>query len=294
MIPRSSRACSVLLLALLLPALVACSQVPIDEPEVFQQPSHGWIEAWRDDFDGPVGTAPDATKWNVEIRPMGQNHELDYDTDERKNSFLDGGGNLVLQALKEQFVDAGGVQSTQPYTSARLNTHGKLDQTFGRFEARIKLPAGGKGVWPAFWLLGGNVDSVGWPACGEVDILEWRGSSPSSIVSSLHGPGYPDGLAYHDHYDLPSGQYGDDFHVFTFEWTAEGARWLVDGNEFYVKTAQGLAGRGHKWVYDHPFYVILNLAIGGIFDGTPADSTVFPQQMLVDYVSVSQVAPEPP
>jgi beta-glucanase (GH16 family) len=207
---------------------------------------------------------------------------------------LDGSGNLVFQALKEQYVEANGAQSSQPYTSARLNTHGKLDQMYGKFEARIKLPVGGKGVWPAFWLLGENIEAAGWPDCGEVDILEWRGSYPSSIVSSLHGPGYAGGSSFHEHYDLPSGSYGDDFHVFTFEWTAEGVRWLVDGDEFYVKTVKGVREAGRTWVYDHPFYVILNLAIGGIFDGYPAAATVFPQQMLVDYVSVSQAAPVAP
>src|SRR5262249_40606225 len=153
--------------------------------------------------------------------------ELEYDTNERRNSHLDGSGNLVIQALQEQYVDASGVKSNQPFTSARINTHGKLDQTYGRFEARIKLPVGGKGVWPAFWLLGDNIEDVGWPRCGEVDILEMHGSRPSVIESSLHGPGYSGGNAYHDAYQLPSGTFGDAFHVFTFEWTPQGVRWLV-------------------------------------------------------------------
>src|SRR5258707_3626444 len=120
-----------------MPALlagVACSQVPVEEVETFQEPSQGWVEVWRDDFDGPAQSPPDTKRWNVEIRPMGQNMELDYDTNDRKNSFLDGSGNLVFQALQEQYVDDNGVQSAQPYTSARLNTQGKLDQTYGKFE----------------------------------------------------------------------------------------------------------------------------------------------------------------
>jgi beta-glucanase (GH16 family) len=289
-----ARAAQVLALATAALGTVACSQVPVEETETFQEPSQGWVEVWRDDFDGPAQSAPDAMRWNVEIRPSGQNMELDYDTDDRKNSFLDGGGNLVIQALQEQYVDAGGVQSAQPYTSARLNTHGKLDQTYGKFEARIKLPQGGKGIWPAFWMLGDNISEAGWPECGEVDILEMRGSSPASIISSLHGPGYSKGESFHDHFDLASGAYGDDFHVFTFEWTADGVRWLVDGQEFYVKTVKGVESSGRKWVYDHPFFILLNLAVGGIFDGPPAAATVLPQQMLVDYVSVSQLAPSTP
>jgi beta-glucanase (GH16 family) len=280
---------SVLALAVTLGGITGCSEEPVDKPETFIAPSNGWAPVWRDDFDGPAQSAPDDTHWNVDIRPSGQNHELDYDTNDRKNSFIDGSGHLVLQAIKEQYVDQGGVQSSQPFTSARLNTQGKVEQQYGRFEARIKLPQGGQGVWPAFWLLGNDIAEAGWPDCGEVDILEWRGSYPSSIVSSLHGPGYSGGNSYHDHYDLP-GSYSDDFHVFTFEWTPTAVRWLVDGNAFYVKTPEGVKG---LWAYEHPFFIILNLAVGGIFDGDPPPSTAFPQQMLIDYVSVEKPAPGP-
>ncbi len=263
-----------------------CSNPPEPEFETWVEPSNGWVEVWRDDFDGLENAAPDARHWNLEIRPSGQNEELDYDTDDRKNSFQDGNGNLVIRAIKEQYVDANGVRSSQPFTSARLNTQGLVEQQYGRFEARIKLPAGGKGVWPAFWLLGNDIDEAGWPECGEVDILEMRGSRPTIIDGSLHGPGYSGGSAYHHYYELAAGNYGDAFHVFTFEWTAEGARWLVDGDEYYMKTAASVAQNGQRWVYDHPFYVILNLAIGGVFDGDPDASTSFPQEMQVDYVSV--------
>lgn len=271
-------------------ASTACSEAPLAEPEVFQEPAGGWIESWRDDFVGPMGAPPDVTKWRVDVRPMGQNKELDYDTDDRKNSFLDGNGNLVFQAIQEHYVDAQGVTSTQPYTSARLDTRGKLEQTYGKFEARIKLPPGGQGIWPAFWLLGANIDDVGWPECGEVDILEWRGSEPGRIISSLHGPNYSGGGAYNKSFQLPGGAFGDDFHTFTFEWTPDAVRWLLDGTPYLVVMASTLAQRGRRWVYDHPFYVILNLAVGGVFDGSPVPTTVFPQQMLVDYVSVSSMA----
>jgi beta-glucanase (GH16 family) len=294
MISRSSRrflANPALLIAAL--SVVACSEPPLAEPEVWQAPASGWIEVWRDDFDGPAQSAPDPARWNLETNELGFNEELNHNTDDRKNSFQDGSGNLVLQALKEQYVDANGKPSTQPYTSARLNTRGKLEQTYGKFEARIKLPLGGRGVWPAFWMLGDDIDSAGWPDCGEVDILEWRGSEPRTVISSLHGPRYAGGDSYNDRYDFPSGSGADEFHVFTFEWTPDAVRWLVDGNEFYVKTAEALRSRTHDWVYDHPFFLILNLAIGGIFDGDPDASTVFPQQMLVDYVSVSQLRSAP-
>lgn len=275
-------------LALLAP-LAGCSNPPEPEIETWTEPADPWVEVWRDDFDGPAGSAPDDKHWNVEIRPSGQNEELDYDTNDRKNSFMDGAGHLVIRALKEQYVDSSGAPSSQPFTSARLNTQGKVEQQYGRFEARIQLPAGGKGVWPAFWLLGNDIKDVGWPECGEVDILEMRGSRPTIIDGSLHGPGYSGGSAYHHYYQLKSGKYGDDFHTFTFEWAPEGVRWLVDGNQYYVKTAAGVAQSGQRWAYDHPFFILLNLAIGGIFDGDPDASTSFPQEMRVDYVSVSKL-----
>jgi beta-glucanase (GH16 family) len=271
-------------------ACVACSEEPQAAPDTFQEPPGGWVETWRDDFVGPMGSAPDASKWNVDVRPSGLNKELDYDTDDRKNSFLDGNGNLVFQAIQENYVDAQGVTSSQPYTSARLDTQGKLEQTYGKFEARIQLPPGGKGIWPAFWLLGSDIDQAGWPDCGEVDILEMRGSQPSRILSSLHGPKYYGSDSYNNPYVLPAGTFGDAFHTFAFEWTPDAVRWLLDGEPYFVVTSASVARRGHDWVYDHPFFIILNLAVGGIFDGDPEASTVFPQQMRVDYVSVSRPA----
>ena len=278
-----------MLLAALAVALGGCSQEPQSEPEVFQEPANGWVERWRDDFEGPMGAAPDASKWHVDIRPMGQNEELDYDTDDRKNSFLDGSGHLVFQAIQEHYVDAQGVTSSQPYTSARLDTRGKLEQAYGKFEARIKLPVGGKGIWPAFWLLGANIDDAGWPECGEVDILEMRGSQPARILSSLHGPRYSGSDSYNKPLELPSGAFGDDFHTFTFEWTPDAVRWSLDGSPYFMVSAASVARNGRDWVLDHPFFLILNLAVGGVFDGSPEPATAFPQQMLVDYVSVSGV-----
>lgn len=275
------------------PALLsaACSQVPVEEPEIWSEPIQGWVQVWRDDFSGPAQSAPDPAHWNVEKHEHGLNHELDYDTDDRKNSFVDGQGNLVLQAIREQYIDESGVQSSQPFTSARLNTQALFEQQYGRFEARIKLPVGGQGVWPAFWMLGNDITQAGWPDCGEVDILEMRGSSPSSIVSSLHASGYYGGNSLHQSFDLTAGKFGDDFHTFTFEWTPDAVRWLLDGEQYFVKTRRAVEDRGHVWAFDHPFFLILNLAVGGIFDGDPPASTAFPQQMQIDYVSVARLGP---
>lgn len=270
-------------------ATLGCSNPPEPSVETWTPPSGGFVEVWRDDFEGPAQAPPDPAHWNVERRPSGYNQELDYDTDDRKNSFLDGDGHLIIRALKEQYVDDSGATSNQPFTSARLNTQDKVEQKYGRFEARIKLPAGGKGVWPAFWLLGNDIEEAGWPSCGEVDILEMHGSRPTIIDSSLHGPGYSGGSSYHHFYELESGRYGDAFHVFTFEWTPEAVRWLVDGDAFYVKTAAGVEQSGQRWVYDHPFFMLLNLAVGGVFDGDPDATTTFPQEIQVDSVSVSKL-----
>jgi beta-glucanase (GH16 family) len=277
-------------LVLLLLTIAGCSEEPAIEPAIWEEPAGTWVETWRDDFDGPAQSAPDATHWNVEVNELGYNDELNYNTPERKNSFLDGNGNLVLQALRENYIDSSGKPSTQPYTSARLNTQGKVEPTYGRIEARIRLPKGGRGIWPAFWMLGNDIDDpkVGWPECGEVDILEWRGSEPANIISSLHGPGYSGGSSYNSSYTLPVDTYSD-VHTYTFEWLPDRVRWLIDGNQYYLVTAQRVRDHGQRWAYDHPFFIILNLAIGGIFDGDPDASAVFPQQMVVEYVSVSRL-----
>jgi beta-glucanase (GH16 family) len=220
------------------------------------------------------------------------NKELEYYTTRPDNLMLDGNGNLVITARSEFFVDLNGVKSTQPYTSGRLDTHGHVEPLYGRIEARIKVPAG-KGLWPAFWLLGKNIDTVNWPACGEVDILEMRGSAPNVITGSLHGPGYSDTTPFHDNFTLPSGTFADDFHVFALEWTAEGMRWLVDEQPFSWRTPQGMSAAYQTWIFDQPVYIILNLAVGGIYDGDPNASTPMPAQMLVDYVKVSTLVPAP-
>ncbi len=271
---------------------LGCNQLPEKgEGDVWHAPQGNWAEVWRDDFDGPAGSAPDVSKWTLEIRPHGQNGEQDYDTDSRQNSFLDGNGNLALRAVQERFVDAMGHTSDQPFTSARLDTKGKLEQAYGRFEARMQLPRGGRGVWPAFWLLGSNVGEAGWPECGEVDIIEMAGSRPNQISGSLHGPGYSGGNAFTRSFALNADAFGDGFHVFALEWTPDGMRWLVDEKPFHVRTASGVADAGRDWVFDHAFYLIINLAIGGQFDGDPDASTSFPQQMLIDYVRVSRYEP---
>src|SRR5262249_30813502 len=171
------------------------------------------------------------------------------------------------------------------YTSARLLTQGKFARRFGRFEARIKLPFG-QGVWPAFWMLGENITSVGWPACGEIDVMENIGREPSLNHGSLHGPGYSGGNSLTASFGLPDqGHFSDDFHIFALEWSPNSVKFFVDGAVYESRSPSDVPSDG-TWVFDTPFFVLLNLAVGGSWPGSPDQTTVFPQTMLVDYVRV--------
>jgi beta-glucanase (GH16 family) len=241
-----------------------------------------WVLTWSDEFNGPDGSPPDPAKWTVVGGGSGWgNNELEYYTARPKNVRHEH-GNLVLEAVKENFEGPDGIR--RGYTSARLTTERHFSQKYGRFEARIQLPRG-QGVWPAFWLLGEDFQSVGWPACGEIDIMENVGKEPAAIRGSLHGPGYSGKNPLTTAYALPRGRFSDGFHVFAIEWEPEVIRFYVDGELFGTRTPADIPA-GNRWVYDHPFFILLNLAVGGNLPGNPDDSTVFPQRMLVDYVRV--------
>jgi beta-glucanase (GH16 family) len=235
---------------------------------------------WEDDFAGLAGTAPDATKWtyDIGIGPRNDgwgNNELEYYTDRPENAALDGAGNLAITARSESL---GG----RSFTSARLNTKGLFAQTFGRFEARIKMPWG-PGIWPAFWMLGANIDEVAWPKCGEIDIMEYRGQEPNLVHGSLHGPGYSGGAAITKSFGFTNDRFDVDFHVFAVEWGEDYIDYYVDDTLYQRIRPEDVSG---EWVYDQPFFIILNVAIGGNYVGFPTPQTPFPQTMLVDYVKV--------
>jgi len=170
------------------------------------------------------------------------------------------------------------------YTSARIKTKAKVEQLYGRVEARVRLPTG-QGLWPAFWMLGNNYPSTSWPNCGEVDIMEYRGSITNSISSAMHGPGYSGNTPIVHPYTLPSGTLTDNFHVFAIEWEPDQIRFYVDNTVHYTATKATIQQYG-TWVFDHPFFIIPNLAVGGQFDGDPASDSIFPATMLVDYVRI--------
>jgi beta-glucanase (GH16 family) len=204
------------------------------------------------------------------------NGELQYYTARRDNSYLDGMGHLVIQALFEHYMG-----DKQPYTSARLNTHQHFDRTYGRFEARIKLIAG-TGLWPAFWLLGSNIGEVGWPACGEFDVMEAAGSNPWVNHASVHAAN----LEKTGTYSMSGAKLSDAFHVYAIEWTPDVLRWLIDDVAYQTLTKDQATAMGMSWGLDHPFYILLNLAVGGSFDGPPGRGTIFPAQLFVDRVAV--------
>lgn len=243
-----------------------------------------WELAWEDDFAGPAGTLPAPATWTAEIGtgPNSDgwgNAELQYYTGRPENASLDGNGNLAIVAREEAF---GG----RSYTSARLVTRGKLERRHGKFEARLKLPSG-QGLWPAFWLLGADIGQVGWPACGEIDVMEYRGQQPRVALGTIHGPGYSGGASIGRTYELPAGApaFDEAFHVFTAEWDPRRIAFSVDGAVYHVVTPGSLPD-GAAWVFEKPFFVILNVAVGGNFVGPVGAETTFPQTMLVDWVRV--------
>lgn len=244
--------------------------------------SPAWVLTWNDEFSDSNGSSPDPAKWVMETGGNGWgNSELETYTARPQNAHQED-GHLVITAINETYTGTDGI--TRNYTSARMKTAGLFTQAYGRFEARIKVPAG-QGMWPAFWMLGQNIGTAGWPGCGEIDIMENVGFEPAKVHGSAHGPGYSGGHPLTGTYTLQSGSFSDDFHVFALEWEPTALRFYVDDVLYETHTPADLPA-GTTWVFDHPFFLLLNVAVGGSWPGSPNSSTVFPQTMLVDYVRV--------
>lgn len=245
--------------------------------------------AWQDEFDQPVGTGPDPAKWVHDLGDNGWgNKELQTYTDSRTNSFVTAdpaatdGRALVLKAVRT----AGG-----GYTSARLKTHGRFATRHGRIEARLKLPRG-QGIWPAFWMLGDNIDRVPWPACGEIDVVELCGHQPGTLYGTLHGPGYSAQHGLTQSTQLPGGAtFSEAYHVFAVDWKPGRIDWLLDGKIYHARTPADLPAGAH-WVFeDAAFFLLLNLAVGGLWPGYPDATTQLPQEFRIDYVRVYRHEP---
>lgn len=243
----------------------AVHAAPISAPQ-------GWVLDWHDEFDGP---ALDHARWHEETGdPRNGNGEQQFYTARPENLRIED-GKLVIEARREPM---GGMA----HTSARINTRGRVERTHGRYEARIRIPRG-QGIWPAFWLLGAACGKVPWPRCGEIDIMENIGKEPGLVHGTLHGPGYSGDKGIGRPQALAEGAYADDFHVYALEWEPSEIRWYRDGILYHTARPDLVKG---DWVFEHPFFVILNLAVGGGWPGNPDAATRYPQQMLVDYVRV--------
>lgn len=239
---------------------------------------------WEDNFTGATGQSPDAGKWafDIGIGPGNDgwgNQELQYYTNRPENVALDGKGNLTITARSESF---GG----RSFTSARLKTQGIFSQKYGRFEARMKMPWG-PGIWPAFWMLGDNIEQVQWPQCGEIDIMEYRGQEPNLVHGTIHGPGYSGGASITKSFGFTNDRFDVDFHLYAVEWGEDYIDFFVDDNLYFRIKPEDAPG---EWVYNQPFFLILNVAVGGNYVGFPTPQTPFPQTLLVDYVKVYKEA----
>lgn len=266
--------------------LAACLPPAIGDPPPGGSPD-GWTLTWQQEWNEAAGTRPDPAFWSYAVGNRTTNgwgnQELQYYTNSSANSAIDGQGNLVIAARR---ATAG---QTLPcwhggdcaYTSARLHTQNKVTMQYGRIEARMKVPPG-VGLWPAFWMMG---NTGYWPVGGEIDVMEWVGSEPTSVVGSVHGP-YPDETVWSRPRSIElAGAVSDDYHVFALEKRPGDLRWFVDGVQFHRVTRADMPAGG-QWVMDQPFYVLLNLAVGGIWPGPPNDATVFPAPLKVDYLRI--------
>ncbi|MFE7243356.1 ricin-type beta-trefoil lectin domain protein [Streptomyces sp. NPDC057580] len=277
-------------MALYVVALLCCSgavtaapagATPAPEPRVVAAAA----TTFSDDFNGPAGSAVDGSKWQTETGDNVNNHERQYYTAGNSNAALDGQGNLVITARKDNPGNYQCWYGRCEYTSARLNTAGKFTSTYGHIETRMKIPRG-QGMWPAFWMLGDDIGSVGWPNSGEIDIMENVGFEPDTVHGTIHGPGYSGSGGIGAGYALPGGQaFADAFHTFAVDWARDSITWSVDGTVYQRRAPADLGGK--SWVFNKPFFIIMNLAVGGYWPGDPDGSTTFPQQLVVDYVHVT-------
>ena len=240
---------------------------------------------FEDNFDGEENGTLDPNKWRFDLGNGDWgwgNQQLEYNTNNTNNVSTDGLGHLRITAREEVLGSCWNGSACQ-YTSGRINTKSLFATKYGRIEGRLKMPSG-QGLWPAFWMLGANIDIAGWPECGEIDILEYRGQEPFVTNAAIHGPGYSGGDSFHDSY-TSSTRLDEDFHVYAVDWEPNLIRWSIDDITFFSMNANQLNG-GQTWAFEQPFFLILNLAVGGNYLEDPDETTVFPQTLLVDYVRV--------
>jgi beta-glucanase (GH16 family) len=242
---------------------------------------------WSEEFNGPAGSSPNPVNWNFDTGGSGWgNEELESYTSRPQNASLDGKGDLVITARTESYTDSAGIP--RQYTSARLQTLHKFQFQYGLVEASIQVPTG-QGLWPTFWLLGDECysGSKSWPACGEIDAMEVLGSTSNTVHGTLHAPWpfAPKGIG--GTAESPTTPLSGGFHVYGVEWAPERISFLLDGT-VYETILRSQLPAGAAWPFDHPFFLLLNLAVGGNWPGLPSPSTQFPAHMSVDWVRVWQ------
>lgn len=243
-------------------------------------PERNWELVWSDEFNGAANTSPDNAKWNFNVGTGVNgwgNGEYQFYTNRTNNVRLDGNGILEITARQEGF-------SGSNYTSGRITTQGKFAYKYGRFEAKIKTPTG-PGIWPAFWMMGENITTVSWPQCGEIDILEQKGQESHITYATIHGPNYAGGNSIGKSYALAKGRFNLDYYVYAVEWTENRIDFFVNDYLFHRITKDQVEAKG-QWVFNQPFFLLLNVAVGGNYVGFPTSGTPFPQTMYVDYVRV--------
>lgn len=235
---------------------------------------------WSDEFD--KDGLPDPTKWGYDVGGNGWgNKELEYYTKERKENARVENGNLIIEARKEPYQG-------NAYTSARLLTQNTATWTYGKFEIRAKIPAG-RGTWPAIWMLGKNISSAGWPKCGEIDIMEHVGFDPGQVHGTVHTEAYNHNKGTQKGQQTTVSTAMSDFHIYAVDWTADQIDFLVDGTVYYTVTRAALGSDTAQWPFVQPFFLILNVAVGGGWGGQKGvDETIWPRRMEVDYVRVYQ------
>jgi beta-glucanase (GH16 family) len=249
--------------------LAACSSP--DDAAPFET---GWTLVWTESFDGAAGSPPDPEVWVHDVGGDGWgNAQLEYNTDRTDNAALDGEGRLAITARREAYQG-------NAYTSARITTNGLKSFGMGRIEADLQMPAG-QGLWPAFWMLGTDFGDVGWPDCGEIDIMELRGEEPEVTLATVHGPGYSGPASYGDTYRLRDSTFADGFHTFAVDIEPDHLAFWMDDARVHVVRPGDLPG---AWAFDDEFFLLLNLAVGGYFLDEPTDDTPFPATFLVDEV----------
>ena len=280
---------------------ISCGSSSSSEPNVSPE---RWVLTMADEFDGEDGSSPSSELWEMEtgygFDGWGNDEWQLYtnSTDnvrvERKRAedgSLEDDGYLVITAQCDAEICG---KRDDTITSGRIKTQRLFEQKYGRFEARIQLPEGA-GYWPAFWMLGANIEEVPWPGCGEIDIMENVGRRPEQVFGTVHGPGYSAGESIGNEFDLPEGEtFADDFHVFAVEWDPSRISFSVDGEvqngvvvggEVYnIITSSRISNEG-EWVFNNEFFLLLNLAVGGTVGGSVGDG-IFPGEVLVDYVRV--------